>query len=85
MKYASLARFRELDEKRKSSNELRRIGSTPIKILVLATKRPIGDVRQDHHFGYMTRLITIVVESQNTMLLVITYHLGDPGLLLGGG
>ena len=33
----------------------------------------------------MTHLITSVVESRNTTLLMITYLLVDPGILLGGG
>ena len=51
----------------------------------IGTNRTIGDVRQDKRFEYMSHVITIVVESRNTALLVIMYHLVDLGLLLKGG
>ena len=57
----------------------------PIEILVVDMNRPMGDVRHDNRFEYMSHVITIVVESRDTTLLMITYHLVDPGLLLGGG
>ena len=79
------ARLREFDEKRECSRELLRLGSTPIEILEVDTGSTISDVRKDNRFEYMSHLTTIVVESRNTTLLVITHHLADPSLLLGGG
>ena len=82
MEYLVPAGLWRFDEKRERSSELFRIGSIPIKILVVDTSRPINDVQEDNRFKYMSHLITIVMESQNTTLLVITYYLADPGLLL---
>ena len=72
------------DEKRESSGELLKLGSTLIEILEVNTKGPIGHVRRDNRFEYMSHVITTVVESRDTTLLMITYHLVDPHLLLRG-
>ena len=79
------ARLREFDEKRECSRELLRLGSTPIEILVVDMNSTIDDARPDNRFEYMNHVITIVVESRIPMLLMITYHLVDPSLLLKGG
>ena len=47
-------------------------------------KRPIGNVRQDNRFDYISHVNVTVVESKDTTLLMIVYHLGDPSLLLRG-
>ena len=67
----------EPDEKRKCSAELFRLDSLPIEV---DTSSTIGDVRKNNRPEYMCDLPTIVVESRNTALLVITYHLVEPSL-----
>ena len=53
MEYLVPARLRQFDEKRECTSELLRLSSTPIEILVVDTKTPIGDVRQNNRFEYM--------------------------------
>jgi hypothetical protein len=44
----------------------------------------VNDVGENDLLKYMRHLSTIVMESQDTTLLIIAYHLVDPGLLLRG-
>ena len=79
-----LAGLSEFDEKRKCSPELLTLGSPLIEIVEVDTGSTIGDAQKNDRFEYMCHLVTIVVESSDTTLLVITYHLGEHGLLLRG-
>ena len=84
MAYLASATLQEFDDKRECSSELPRLGSTPIEILEVDTGGMISDVWKENRFEYMNHVITIVVESRNTTLLMIMYHLVDLGLLRGG-
>ena len=78
-----LARLREFDEKRKCSPVLLGLGSILIEFLEVDAGSTISDLRKNNRFEHMCHLPTIMVESRNTTLPVITYHLVEPGFLLG--
>jgi hypothetical protein len=80
--YAAPVQLRDLDQERESTTELLRLGLTPVEVLKVDTSWTVNDVWENDLLEYMRHLPTIVMKSRNATLVVIVYHLVDPGLLL---
>ena len=63
-------------------SELFGFGLTLVEVLEVNTSWAVNDVWENKLIEYMSHLPTIVMKSRNATLLVIAYHLVDPGLLL---
>ena len=74
--------LQDLDQKRESTSELFDFGFTPVEVLELNTSWAVNDVWENELLKYMSRLPMIMIKSRNATLLVIAYHLIDPGVFL---
>ena len=77
-------RLHDLGQLREGTTELLGLGLILVEVLKVNTSWAVNDVGKNDLMKYMRHLPTIVMESRNTTLLVIAYHLVDPGLLLQG-